>query len=391
MPWSNQNGGGPWGGGGGDGGGRGPWGGGGRGQQPPDIEELLRRSQDRMKKMVPGGGGAKIVVMLLAILVAGWVVFGGFYRVQPDEQGVVMLFGRWVDTTGPGLHWNWPAPVGDVELPKVTRINKMDIGYRGGADSRGRTVPMRDVPEESLILTSDQNIADIDFTVLWKISDAGMYLFNIQDPQGTVKVAAESAMREVVGQTSFDRTVTVGRQDIEDACKELLQKILNDYGAGIQITEVQLQSSDPPPEVIDAFNDVQRARQDKSRLQNEAEAYANSIVPEARGRAAQMIQEAEAYKQKQISEAKGEAQRFLSVYEAYKAAPDVTRRRMYLETLGEIIGKSNKVLIDPSAGGSGVIPYLPLPEVQRRMQQPSAGSAPPTSAQSGSGQTGSSK
>jgi len=378
MPWSNQNGGGPWGGGGG--GGKGPWGG---GQQPPDIEELLRRSQDRVKKFIPGGGGVgKFIALILALAVLAWFGIGGFYRVQPDEQGVVMLFGEWVDTTEPGLHWNWPAPIGNVALPKVTRINKMDIGYRGGTDARGRAIPTRDVPEESLILTSDQNIADIDFTVLWKINDAGKYLFNIQDPEGTVKVAAESAMREVVGQTSFDRTVTVGRQDIEDASKELLQHILDAYGSGIEITEVQLQSSDPPPEVIDAFNDVQRARQDKSRLQNEAEAYANSVVPEARGRSAQMIQEAEAYKQKQISEAKGEAQRFLSVYEAYKAAPGVTRRRMYLETLGEVIGKSNKILIDPSAGGSGVVPYLPLPEVQRRAQQPGADSTQPSSGQS---------
>lgn len=377
MPWSNQSGGGPWGGGGG--GGKGPWGsGGGGGQQPPDIEELLRRTQERAKKIVPGGGGSgKLAVLLVAVAILGWL-FIGLYRVEPDEQGVVMRFGEWVSTTGPGLHWNWPAPVGNVETPKVTQINKLDIGYRSGNDSRGRSTAVRDIPEESLILTSDQNIVDIDFTVLWRIKDAGMYLFNIQDPEGTVKVAAESAMREVVGQTSFDRAVTVGRQDIEQASKELLQNILDDYGSGIEVTEVQLQSSDPPPEVIDAFNDVQRARQDKERLQNEAEAYANSVVPEARGRAEQMIQEATAYRERQINEAEGEAQRFLSVYEAYKVAPGVTRRRMYLETMGEVIGKSEKILIDPTSGGSGVVPYLPLPEVQRRArQQPQQGGTEP--------------
>jgi membrane protease subunit HflK len=364
MSWSNQNGGGdnkggggPWGGGGGGGGG---------GQRPPDIEELLRRSQDRMKKFVPGGGGAKIVLMLLALLVVGWSLLGGFYRVQPDEQGIELVFGKWTDTTGPGLQWNWPAPVGDVELPKVTQVNSTDVGYNSGSDRQGRALAKRDVPEESLILTGDQNIVDIDFTVQWKIKDAGKYLFNIRDPRATVKVAAESAMREVVGQREFDWAVQgEGRGEIQAVTKGLLQSILDSYEAGIEVREVQLQQSDPPKEVIDAFNDVQRARQDKERLQNEAQAYANSIVPEARGRSEQMIQQAEAYKQQQISEAEGEAQRFLSVYNAYLAAPDVTRRRMYLETFGEIFGSANKIIIDEGASGSGVVPYLPLPELQR--------------------------
>jgi membrane protease subunit HflK len=222
------------------------------------------------------------------------------------------------------------------------------------------------VPEESLILTGDQNIVDIDFTVQWKIKDAGKFLFNIRDPRATVKVAAESAMREVVGQREFDWAVQgEGRGEIQAVTKGLLQKILDSYEAGIEVREVQLQQSDPPKEVLDAFNDVQRARQDKERLQNEAEAYANSIVPEARGRSEQMIQQAEAYKQQQISEAQGEAQRFLSVYKAYKAAPDVTRRRMYLETFGEIFGSANKIIMDSGASNSGIVPYLPLPEVQR--------------------------
>ncbi len=378
MPWSNQNGGGgPWGGGGSGGGGKGPWGGGGSGggggQQPPDIEELLRRGQDKMKKIIPGGGRAKIVVMLLLLLVAGWFAVGGFYRVQPDEQGVVLVFGEWVDTTGPGLHWNWPAPVGDVELPKVTQVNSTDIGYSGALDRQGRVTSKRDVPEESLILTGDQNIVDIDFTVQWKIKDAGKYLFNIRDPRATVKVAAESAMREVVGQRAFDWAVQgEGRGEIQAVTKGLLQVILDSYEAGIEVREVQLQQSDPPKEVIDAFNDVQRARQDKERLQNEAQAYANSIVPEARGRSEQMIQQAEAYKQQQISEAQGEAQRFLSVYNAYLAAPDVTRRRMYLETFGSIFGSANKIIIDEGASGSGVVPYLPLPELQRGQAAPPA-------------------
>ncbi|MCK5275975.1 MAG: protease modulator HflK, partial [Alphaproteobacteria bacterium] len=236
MSWSNQNGGGSGGGGGG------PWGGGGGGggQRPPDIEELLRRSQERMKKIMPGGGGVKVVLMLVALLVAGWSLLGGFYRVQPDEQGVVLVFGKWTDTTGPGLHWNWPAPIGDVELPKVTQVNSTDVGYSSGVDRQGRPAGKRDVPEESLILTGDQNIVDIDFTVQWKIKDAGKYLFNIRDPRATVKVAAESAMREVVGQRKFDWAVQgEGRGEIQAVTKGLLQNILDSYEAGIEVREVQ--------------------------------------------------------------------------------------------------------------------------------------------------------
>ncbi len=367
MPWSNQNGGGPWGGGGG-GGGKGPWGGGG-GQQPPDIEELLRRSQDRMKKFIPGGGGVgKFLVLLLVGGLAIWFAAGGIYFVEPDEVGIELVFGKWDgQETGPGPHWNWPAPIGAVERPKVTRVVNTDIGYRSTADTRTRATARRDRPEESLILTGDQNIVDIDFTVQWKIKNAGDYLFNIRDPDSTVKIAAESAMREVVGQIDFDWAVKgEGREEVQAKTRQLLQDILDSYGAGIEVREIQLQQSDPPQEVIDAFNDVQRARQDKEKLQNEAQAYANSVVPQARGEAEKMIQGASAYRERQINEAEGEAQRFLSVYEAYRLAPEVTRRRMYLETLGAVFGGANKIIIDKDTGGSGVVPYLPLPELQKR-------------------------
>ena len=378
MPWSNQNGGGPWGGGSGGsgGGGKGPWGGGsggGGGQQPPDIEELLRRGQDRMKKIVPGGGGsAKVVVVLILLAAVGWMATGT-YTVAPDEQGIELVFGKVSETTGPGLHWNWPMPVGDVKKPRVTQVNNTDIGFSSGGDSRTRSAARRGIPEQSLILTGDQNIVDIHFTVQWKIKDAVQYLFNIRDPDSTVKIAAESAMREVVGQVKFDWAVQgEGRGDIQMRTRQLLQDILDTYEAGIEAREVQLQQSDPPKDVIDAFNDVQRARQDKERLQNEAQAYANSIVPEARGLAEQMVQQATAYREQQVKEAEGEAQRFLSVYQAYLLAPDVTRRRMYLETMGAVFGDANKIIIDKSAGGTGVVPYLPLPEIQRRAQQPAA-------------------
>lgn len=383
MPWQNQGGGGgPWGGGGGGGGGQGPWGGsggGGGGKPPPDLEEMLRRSQDRLKSIFPGGGSAGKLLPLIIIVVVGLWFATGFYRVQPDEQGVELVFGHWSgNTTTEGLHWNWPGPVGEVFTPKVTRSNRVQVGYRAGSEGARRGASERDVAEESVMLTSDENIVDLQFTVLWKIKNAGEFLFNIRNPEGTVKIAAESVMREVVGQTNFDKVVTVGRQEIESRGNELLQVILDQYGAGILIEAVQLQKSDPPSDVIDAFNDVQRARQDKSRLKNQAEAYANSIVPEARGQAEQMVRDSEAYRERLLKEAEGEAKRFISVYEAYKTAPEVTRRRMYLETMGNVFGSAQKVIVDQKGGsGQGVVPYLPLPEIQKRVRSDSDASPKP--------------
>jgi len=368
MPWSNQSGGGggggqgPWGGGGGGGGG------GGRGGQPPDIEAMLRKGQERVRGMLPGGGGAspKFIALLVAVAIAVWLGTG-FYTVKPGQQGVALVFGKVVDQTVPGLHYNLPSPMGEVFTPQVDESRRVDVGFRGASQIPGRNTGERDVLEESLMLTSDQNIVDMDFTVLWRISNATDYLFNIRGQEATVKIVAESAMREVVGQTKFDQAVTVGREDIQNKTQALMQSILDSYKSGIVITNLQLQKSDPPGEVIDAFNDVQRARQDKDRLQNEAEAYANSIVPEARGLAAKDIQEATAYREQQIQEARGEADRFTSVYLAYKVAPEVTRKRMYLETIGAVLGQARKIIIDQKGGGPGVVPYLPLPEVQRRI------------------------
>jgi membrane protease subunit HflK len=385
MPWQNQSGG-PWGGGGG----QGPWGGrGGGGSPPPDLEEMLRRSQDKLKSIIPGGGSPGKFIPLIVAIVAGLWMVTGFYRVQPDEQGVELVFGKWSGlTTEQGLHWNWPAPIGAVFTPKVTRSNRVEIGYRGGADGARRAGAIRDVNEESVMLTSDENIVELHFTVLWKIKNAGEFLFNIRDPEATVKVAAESVMREVVGQTNFDQTVTVGREEIERKADTLLQSVLDTYKAGILVETIQLQKSDPPTDVIDAFNDVQRARQDKDRLQNEAQAYANSIVPEARGQAEQMTRGAEAYRERLLKESEGEAKRFQSVYEAYRTAPEVTRRRMYLEALGEVFGSAQKVIIDQKggAGGGAVVPYLPLPELQKR---PRARSAEPAEGSTATGSQGS--
>ena len=363
MSWQNDNGSGS------SGGGQSPWGRGG-GRPPPDIEELLRKGQDRIRRFIPGGGSSAKGIILIIIAVGAVWLASGFYTVNPREQGVELVFGKLWEVTGPGLKYNLPAPLGEVITPQVEAINRVDVGFRGTADAGTRGGVARDVPEESTILTGDQNIVDVDFQVQWRISDPVAFLFNIRDPEATVKRAAESAMREVGGQTSFDDTVTVGRQQIEERTEELLQTILNNYNSGILIENVRLQKSDAPGEVIDAFNDVQRARQDKDRLQNEAQSYANSIVPEARGEAEQMIQQASAYRERLINEAEGEAQRFVSVYDAYKVAPKVTKRRMYLETIGQVFGAAEKVIIDgPVGGGQGVVPYLPLPEIKKRSKE----------------------
>jgi modulator of FtsH protease HflK len=372
MPWSNQ-GGGPWGSGGG--GGKGPWGSGPQqsGPTPPDLEEFLRRSQDRLRTVLPGGNlGGKGIGLIVLAAVAVWG-FSGFYRVEPDELGVVLQFGAYNRDAKPGLNYHLPYPIESVLTPKVTRVNRIDIGMRQVEDLR-RGSSIRDVPEESLMLTGDENIVDVDFSVFWlvKTGGAGDYLFNIQQPEGTVKAVAESAMREIIGRSNIQPILTGARQTIETSVHNLMQKVLDDYGAGIQITQVQMQKVDPPSQVIDAFRDVQAARADLERAQNEAQTYANRVVPEARGRAAQVTQAAEAYREQTVAEAKGATARFLKVYDEYKKAPEVTRQRMYLETMERLFGGTDKIIIDQGAS-SGVVPYLPLEQLQRRPSPP-----PPT-------------
>jgi membrane protease subunit HflK len=390
MAWNQQGGGGPWGGGGGGGGG--PWGngGGGRGgnngrgfggpgNQPPDLEEVLRKGQERIKSMIPGGsggmGGKGIALLVLAAL-AIWLVTG-FYRVGTDEQGVVLRFGEYTHTTPPGLHYHLPYPVESVLLPKVTLENRVEIGLRGASGRPGEA--SRDVLEESLMLTGDENIIDIDFSLVWVIKDAGEYLFNLRDPRSAVTRAAESVMREVIGQTPIQVALTEGRQAIEERAKLMLQTLMDEYNSGIQIRRLQLLKVDPPAEVVDAFNDVQRAETDKVRLRNEAEAYRNSVIPAARGSAEQLIQQAEAYKEEIVNRAQGDASRFNAVYEAYKLNKDVTTQRIYLETMEDVLGNVNKIIIDKN-GGQGVVPYLPLPELNAR-----TGTTPSTGASSSQG------
>ena len=369
MPWSNQ-GGGPWGTGGGSGGGKGPWGSGPQpsGSTPPDFEEFLRRSQDKLRSVLPGGNlGGKGLGLIVLAAIAIWGL-SGFFRVDPDEKGVVLRFGKYVRNAEPGLNYHLPYPIESVLTPKVTRVNRIDIGMRLVEDLR-RGTTMRDVPEESLMLTGDENIVDVDFSVFWlvKPDGAGDYLFNIQQPEGTVKAVAESAMREIVGRSTLQPILTT-RQPVETAVQELMQSTLNKYGAGITITQVQLQKVDPPSQVIDSFRDVQAARADLERAQNEAQTYANKVVPEARGKAAQITQGAEAYREQTVAEAKGATSRFLKVYDEYKKAPDVTRQRMYLETMERLFGGTDKIIMDSGASG-GVVPYLPLDQLMRRPQQ----------------------
>ena len=341
---------------------------------PPDLEEFLRRSQDKLRNVLPGGslGGKGLNLFVLAAIVI-WGL-SGFFRVDPDELGVVLRFGKYVRDAKPGLNYHLPYPVESVLTPKVTRVNRIDIGMRFVEDPhRGATA--RDVPEESLMLTGDENIVDVDFSVFWlvKPDGAGDYLFNIQQPEGTVKAVAESAMREIIGRSKVDAILTGERQKIETDVHDLMQSTLDRYGAGIRITQVQLQKVDPPAQVINSFRDVQTARADQERAQNEAHTYANKVVPEAMGRAAQITQSADAYKSQTVAEAKGATSRFLQVYEQYTKAPDLTRQRMYLETMERLFGGTEKIIVDPGAS-SGVVPYLPLDELTRR---PPAASPPP--------------
>ena len=382
MPWSSQNGGG--GGGGWKGGG--PWGQGPSGSGPsPDLEELLKRSQDRLKQAMPGGGlsgGVLALIILVALLFIGFFAFT--VQIQPNQQGVVLRFGKLDRTLTPGLKFRWPYPIEQVYQPAVTNINRVEVGMRsssgntffGTSNSDG---PVRDISEESLMLTGDENIVDVDFVVLWRIKSAPDFLFNIQSniesPMLTVKDVAESAMREVVGQNDIQPILTKSRRETEESVRNQMQRTLDEYGAGIEITQVQMQQVDPPKEVIASFRDVQAARADQERLQNEADAYANRVIPEARGDAQRILQAAEGYKQQAVAEANGRTERFLKVYQEYAKAPEVTRKRMFLETMERVFGKTDKIIIDSGAAASGVVPYLPLNELNRSNTQRSEGGA----------------
>jgi membrane protease subunit HflK len=361
MPWNDQRGGGrgPW--------GQGPQGGGGPNIQPPDLDEIVRQVQARLRRFMPGGGTPLTLILIVGGAILALWAFSGVYVVQATERGVVLRFGQYADTLSEGLHLRLPYPIETVERVPITQ-QQLDLGIavraeRGGARPSG---------EETLMLTGDENIVDIDFVVQWRVKDPNQYLFEVQNIEGTIKAVAESAMREAVGQTKIASILTEGRRDVQINVRTLMQSILDNYKAGVEVVEVQLQKADPPKggEVIDAFRDVQKASADAERARNEAEKYRNQKVPEARGLASQIVQQAEAFKSQTVAEAQGEGQRFLSILTQYQNARGVTRERMFLETMEKVLGPMNKMIIDSKSGAGGVQPYLALPPDLLRKSQP---------------------
>lgn len=360
MPWSNQNGGGPWGGGGGNN--QGPWGqgpnrprggGGGNGNTPPDLEEIIRRGQDRLKNLVPGGFNGGVAVIIVLVIAAFWLI-QAIYTVQPDERGVELRFGRPKDEISmPGLHFHlWPLET--VEITKVTE-QQQNIGAKASSSSSA-----------GLMLSGDQNIVNVQFSVLFTVSDPKAYLFNIESPPLTLQQVSESAMREIVGRRPAQDIFRDARQEIATDVRSIIQSTMDAYGAGISINAVAIEDAAPPREVADAFDEVQRAEQDEDRFVEEANQYSNQKLGQARGQSAQIREEAAAYKNRVVNEAEGEAQRFVSIYDQYAKAPDVTRKRLYLETMESVLKNSTKVIIGEN---QNVMPYLPLNELARPQQQ----------------------
>ncbi|KAB1087024.1 FtsH protease activity modulator HflK [Neorhizobium galegae] len=354
MPWSNQNGGGggPWGGGGGNN--QGPWGqgpnrprGGGGSGVPPDLEDIIRRSQDRLRGMMPGGfnGGAFAIVI---IVIFAFLAFQSIYTVQPDERGVELRFGRPKDEISmPGLHFHfWPLET--VEIVKVTE-QQQNIGAARGSSSNA-----------GWMLTGDQNIVNVQFSVLFTVTDPKAYLFNLEGPASTLQQVSESAMREVVGRRPAQDIFRDNREGISTEVRNIIQGTMDTYGSGLSINAVPIEDAAPPREVADAFEEVQRAEQDEDRFVEEANQYANQKLGQARGQSAQVREEASAYKDKVVNEAQGEAQRFVSIYNEYANAPEVTRRRIFLETMETVLKNSRKIILDNK---DGVVPYLPLNEM----------------------------
>ncbi len=375
MPWTSQNGGGgepagPWGqnqqpppaaenrpeGGPGS-----PWPPQG-GVRPPDFETLLKRFWSELRHYVPPGALGRSGITIIALLVLGLWLISGVYTVNPQEQGVVLRFGAFLRHTGPGTYYHLPWPIESARTLNVKKANQLDIGFKPPAEANAQP---EDVADESHMLTGDENIVAVQFTVYWRIKDANAYLFNVDLNAGgksgdAVKAIAESAMREVVGQDRIDLIMTSHRDEIQHKVQTLMQQMLNTYGAGIAIVGVKMQKVEAPSEVREAYLDVQKALADQDKKRSEAETYKNSVIPQARGEAAHIVAEAEGYKAQATAIATGEAQRFNEVYQEYKKAPDVTRRRLYIETMSQVLGPLNKVIVDDAA--KGVMPYFQLPQ-----------------------------
>ena len=354
MPWNSEGGGGgqgPW--------GQGPWGQGGgprkpnqggRGPNPPDLDDLIRRGQDKLKQVLPQGGGGSIGWLLAIGFVVLVVAYNSVYQVQPDERGVVLRFGTFNRIADPGLHFAlWPVET--MEKPKVGAVRQINIGNEGN---------------DGQMLTSDKNIINVPFSIFWRINNAKDFLFNVADQEQVISAVSQSAMREVVGQTRAQAILTTGKNTVEAQVMDITQKLLDEYGSGVTVSSINLGDVQPPREVADAFAEVVRAGQNQQQSINEAEQYRNQQYRLAEGSVAKLVQDASAYKAATVAEAQGEAARFLSVYEQYKNAKDVTRERIYLETMENVLGSTNKVIVQPGAAGQGVLPYLPLPDLKPR-------------------------
>jgi membrane protease subunit HflK len=368
-PWggggSNQGGGGNRGSGGG-GGGRGP---GGEPPQIPEIDELMRRGQEHLRVLMGGRGGGRrggpkltrggIILGLIAAVVV-WL-FASFYTVKPEEQSVELFLGRYLKTGNPGLNFA-PWPLVSAEVIPVTREQIEDIGTgRAGGDA-------------GLMLTGDENIVDIDFQVVWNINDPAQFLFNLRDPRQTIRAVSESAMREIIAQSELAPILNRDRGVIAARLQDLIQSTLNSYDSGMNVVRVNFDKADPPREVIDSFREVQAAEQERDRLEKQADAYANRVIAGARGEAAQVLEEAEGYRARVVNEAQGEASRFTAVLDEYRKAPEVTRKRLYIETMEDVLGGVDKIILDENSSGSGgVVPYLPLNELRKTQDQASSG------------------
>ncbi len=373
MPWGNEGGGsngGPWqpkGQGPKDQGPKdqGPW---GRGPQgggtPPDLEGLLKRGQERLRRSLPGGPGGLGGIGVGILLAAGALIWAltGIYTVKPNEVGMNLVFGKFVGKTAPGLWYNWPYPIGSVVKVPVTNVNSMQIGS-------GTSGSARNIREDSLMLTGDERIVDIDFTVFWQVKAEApeKFAFNLKDPRTTIQAVAESAMREVVGRSQLRQIVSGSgsRSQVESDVRQLMQRVLDSYDAGVNITNINVRNLDVPQPVVDSFRDINAAGQDSSQSITQAQTYESQIIPKANGEAAQLLREAEGFRTATVAQAKGQAARFTKVLDEYTKAPDVTRERLFIETMERVFSGAEKLVID-NKGGSGVVPYLPLNELRPR-------------------------
>lgn len=347
-----------------NGGNRGPWGG---NEPPPELEDMIRRAQANLRQVMPGGfDNNKLFMLIPAFIVALWLA-SGLFIITPGEQGVIQRFGAWRTTqTTEGLGYRLPWPFETVTKVNVSEMRRMEIGFIERTGGRGMTAagPKQDVPEESLMLTADANIVNIDLVVLWNIKSAEDFMFNIHDQENTIKKVAESAIRDVVGQTAMFPIITQAREDVANRVRNIMIKNLDDYKSGVNVSQVLILEAEVHPDVQEAFQDVQSAKQDAFEVQNRAQAYREDIIPRARGLAIQMKQEAEAYRQSVTARATGDAERFNSVLAAYKTNEDVTKSRIYIETMESVLQNAQKIILDENGKGSGVVPYLPLNELK---------------------------